>query len=131
MLAAGSPEVVDFVEAYQQNRNLAQSRGPSGYRVVVVERRKYLAVDEVPTFEGNDCAGQSGRFLVDRETGVVFTIRGYGQRGDRIGTLSRLAVQYREGSATFNAAAGCHWETGGSHVATWPQPLAEIVPIRS
>ena len=119
MLNAASSEVVEFLAAYQENRNLAASRGPSGYRVVVVERRKYLAIDEVPTFEGRDCPGQSGRFMLDRETGLVYTIRGYGQRGDRIGTLDALTRQYRAGSATFRPDAEGHLETRHSHVAAW------------
>lgn len=105
MLTADSPEVRDFAAAYQENKNLAHARGPSGYRIVVVDRRKYLAIDEVPTFEGSDCPGQSGRFLVDKATGDVYTIRGYGQRGHRIGTVADLTEKYRACSATFRPAA--------------------------
>ncbi len=114
-----SPEVLDFVEAYQENRNLVATIGPSGYRIVTVGRRKYIAVDEIPTFEGRDCPGQSGRFLVDRETGVVYTIKGYGQKGYRIGDLAGLAQQYREGTATFRPEARAHTETTHSRVARW------------
>lgn len=115
-----SPEVVDFVAAYEENRNLAHGRGLSGYRVVVVARRKYLAVDEVPTFEGRDCPHQqSGRFLVDRETRQVFTIRGYGQRGWYVGDLATLATQYRTASGTFRPGARCHVERGRGRVASW------------
>lgn len=128
MLTDTSPEVREFVAAAQENRDLAKQRSaPSGYRIVVVVRRKYLAVDEIPTFEGRDCSGQSGRFLVDRETAEVFTIRGYGQRGWRVGTLETLTEKFRAGSATFDPAAGCHWETSRGHVATWPTPRPKKV----
>ena len=117
-LTANSPNVVEFVAAYQENRNLASS-----WRccIVVIERRKYLAIDEA---DANDDGSpseyhRSGRFMVDRETGVVFTIRGYGQRGDRIGTLEGLAARYREGSATFRPNANTHREFTHSHVASW------------
>lgn len=118
-LHALSPEVLDFVEAYQENRNCSLSAGPSGYRIVADDRRKYIAIDEVPTFEGLDCAGRGGRFLVDRASGTVFTIRGYGQRGHRVGTLEHLAAQYREGTATYRPDARVHVESGRSRVARW------------
>lgn len=120
LLTADSPAVVAFVEAFQENTNLAKSRGPSGYRVVVVERRKYLAIDRIPTFEGRDCPGQSGVFMVDRATGTVYKIRGYGQRGDRVGDLERMTEQYRAGSATFNPEARAHWASMATECHSWP-----------
>ncbi|HXN62320.1 MAG TPA: hypothetical protein VN886_17885 [Acidimicrobiales bacterium] len=125
MLTATSSEVVDFVAAYQENRNLGHASGPSGYRIVVVERRKYLAIDEVRTFEGQDCPGQSGRFLVDRATGAVYTIRGYGQRGHRAGMLVILTEQFRQGSRTFTPEARVHVERGHARVASWPAAQTE------
>ena len=120
MLSASDPAVIEFVTAYQENRDLgSRAWTPSGYRVVTVERRKYILVDEIPTFEGVDCPGQSGRFMVDRATGEVYTIRGYGKRGHRIGTLAGLAEQYRAGSATFDPEARAHMETRRSDVARW------------
>lgn len=118
-LSAASPEVRTFVAAYEENKNLTSAGRPSGYRIVVVERRKYLAVDEVLTFEGADCPGQSGRFMVDRETGAVFTILGYGKRGHRVGTLEGLTAKYLKGSATFWPDARSHSETSRSRVARW------------
>lgn len=105
-----------------RDRNLAHAQGPSGYRIVIIERRKYINVDEKPTFEGEDCPGQSGRFMVDRATGEVFTIKGYGQRGQRIGTLEALAAQYRAASATYHPAARAFSETRGSRCARWHTP---------
>ena len=122
---ATDPEVQDFLEAYQTNRHLAAPDGPSGYRVVVIERRKYLAVDEIPTFEGQDCAGQAGRFLVDRADGSVFTIRGYGQRGHRIGTLASLTATYRAGTATYPGGPRptAHVEDRYSRAARWARHI--------
>lgn len=119
MLTAQSPEVADFVAAYQENRNLAAHNWR--YVIVVSERRKYLAVDEADANENGSASDmhRSGRFMVDRETSVVYTIRGYGQRGDRIGTLATLTAKFREGSASFQPEAGCHVETGRSRVASW------------
>lgn len=133
MLTATSPEILAMIEAYQENCNLAHSRGRSGYRIVVVERRKYLAIDEVPTFDGEDCPSQSGRFLIDRATSVVYSIKGYGQRGWRVGTVEGLTAQYLAGSATFNRDAGGHVATRHSRVASWgghPSQLAPIIPLR-
>ena len=117
---ADSPAVRGMIDAYQENRNMAQ-RGPSGYRIVAIDRRKYVAIDEILTFEGRDCPGQSGRFMVERATGRVFTIRGYGQRGHYIGTVEGLTEQYRAGSATFpEGGSSVHVETGWSRVASVP-----------
>lgn len=129
---ADSDAIREMVAAYEENRNLAHGRGPSGYRVVVVDRRKYLAIDEVPTFEGRDCPGQGGRFLVDKATGVVYTIKGYGQRGWRIGTVEGLTAKYREGSATFRPDAPGHTEGAYDRAARWPAPKggAAAAPAR-
>jgi hypothetical protein len=113
MLTATSPEVLDFAEAYQENVSLARKWA---YKIVAIDRRKYVAIDE--TDEGPS-VHRSGRFLVDREDGTVYTIKGYGQKGYRIGTLSGLAQQYREGTATFRPEATAHTETTHSRVARW------------
>lgn len=123
MLTAESPEVVEFIAAYQENKNLAHSWR---YVIVATARRKYLAIDEADD-NGDGTPSEfhrSGRFMVDRETGAVYMIRGYGQRGDRIGTLEGLAAKYREGTATFNPNARAHLEGRRDHVAVWPKHLA-------
>jgi hypothetical protein len=122
-LSATSPEMLDFVEAFQENRNLGwRGRGRSGSRIVAVERRKYIAIDEIHTFEGADCPGQSGVFLIDRETWEVYKIEGYGKRGRRVGSMAELAIRYREASATFTPETTAYSETRGSHVATAMNP---------
>jgi hypothetical protein len=123
MLGANSPEVLELIAAMDENLALVhERRGPSSYRVVVVERKKYLAVDKVATFEGRDGPGQGGLFLVDRADGTVYTIRGYGKRGHRVSEVVRLAAEYRAASLTYRENAGAHWETGLTKVASWTKP---------
>lgn len=126
MLSATSPEVVEFVAAYEENRNLGVSQEwrANGWRVVIVaaERRKYLAIDESDAYGEEDAqldVHRSGRFLVDRETGTVYTIRGYGQRGHRVGALDTLAASFRAGTATYRPEARAHVERGHARVASW------------
>src|SRR5258708_470804 len=91
-LSANSPEIRDLVAAYEENRNLGSFgylRNAYPYTIVAIDRRKYVAIDET-------CGEvhHSGRFLVDRATGEVYSIRGYGQRGHRVGTVAGLTEQY-------------------------------------
>ncbi len=127
LLTAESPEVAEFVAAYQENRNLAASSSwlAGGWRIAIVAetRRKYVLVDETDAYNGEPPrldVSRSGRFMVDRSSGEVFTIRGYGQRGHRIGSLAGLTASYRAGSATYVAGSRTHMETGHSLVASWP-----------
>lgn len=115
-----------MVAAFEENRNLAAAHSwrANGWSVVIVaeDRRKYIAIDETDALDGEvRGSNRSGRFLVDRETGDVFTIRGYGQRGHRIGTVEGLTEKYRAGSATFDAEVRAHVETSYSKVASWGQ----------
>lgn len=122
---ATSPEVVAFMTAVQENRNLAVSRDwrPNGWevRIVAEDRRKYIAVDETDAYQGELMADvhRSGRFLVDRATGVVYTIEGYGRKGHRVGTLEGLTAKFVEATATYNPEARAHVETSRSKVASW------------
>ena len=113
LLSADSPEVVDFMAAYEENRNLATTWR---YRIVGETRRGYITIDEADADGG---PSRSGRFMVARATGEVFTIRGYGKKGYRIGTLADLTGDYRAASATFRPDARCHTETSRSRVARW------------
>jgi hypothetical protein len=115
-LTATSPEVVDFVEAFKENRNLAHF-----FKVDVIAetRRTYISIDEIDDGDTPPYVHRGGLFLIDRETGVVYTIRGYGQRGYRLTTMATLAAKYREGSASFRPDQGFHTETRGSRVARW------------
>ncbi len=51
------------------------------YAKTAKDRRKYVALD----------AGSSGAFLVDKQTGNVFTIKAYGVPNRRIGHIDELS----------------------------------------
>src|SRR6266700_6580121 len=89
---ADSLEIRLFVAAYEENQNIA---GHS-CRIITEDRRKYIAIDEQYMAGEGAFIGRSGRFLIDRATGIVYTIKGYGQRGYRIGTVTGLTAQYRD-----------------------------------
>jgi hypothetical protein len=122
--SADSPAVVAFMQAVQDNRNLAVSKDwrANGWevRIVATDRRKYIAVDEADAFEGElQDHHRGGRFLVDRATGVVYTIEGYGKRGRACGTLEGLTVDFTLASATYNPEARSHVVAGKKLIATW------------
>jgi hypothetical protein len=104
---ADSPEIRRFVAAYEENQNIA---GHS-CQIIAEDRRKYIAIDE------ERAGSRSGRFLIDRTTGIVYTIKGYGQRGYSVGTVTGLTAQYRDATATYDPRSRMHTETGGSRVA--------------
>jgi hypothetical protein len=122
---ASSPEVQAFMVAVQDNRNLAVGRDwrANGWevRIVAEDRRKYIAVDETDAYQGELMADvhRSGRFLVDRATGVVYTIEGYGRKGHRVGTLEDLTAKFVAATATYDPEARSHVETSKSKVASW------------
>lgn len=97
MLTDDSPEIREFMEAYEANQKI--SRRWCYDRVVAETRRKYILIDE--TTESG--VSRSGRFMVDRETGYVYTILGYGKRGHLIGTsLGKMVAEYRAATASFD-----------------------------
>ena len=85
MLSATSQEIQRFQAAALINH------GRADQPIIATERRKYIALDR----------DNSGLFLVDRQTAIVYAIRGYGQRGERIGSLSNLIAQYEAANATY------------------------------
>jgi hypothetical protein len=122
--SADSPEVVAFMTAVQDNRNLAVSRDwrANGWevRIVASDRRKYIAIDEADAYQGElQDHHRGGRFLVDRTNGYVYTIEGYGKRGRFVGTLEGLTAKFIEASATYDAKATAHVVAGKSLVASW------------
>lgn len=126
MLGASSPEVRDFAAAFEENRNLTvrtstNPGGWKGYRIVLEDRRKYIAVDETDLGDTPPYTHRSGRFLIDRETGVVYSIKGYGQRGYRLGTVTDLTAKYRAASATFDPNRTSYSVTSHSMVAETPR----------
>lgn len=77
MYNATSTEVQQFVAAYTRVVGY-------NYPLTATTRKKYIAVDR----DG------SGVFLVERTTGRVYNVKGYGQRGLWVGTLSNLTSAY-------------------------------------
>jgi len=116
-LSADSPVIRELCSAYQENRNLTGWR----YQIIAEDRRKYIAIDETDEGDHPPYVHRSGRFLVDRSDGVVYTIKGYGQRGHRVGIVETLTASYREGTATYptDRKPTCHVETSHSRVARW------------
>ena len=104
MLSATSPEVLDFIAAYQENQDTAN------HRTIAEDRKKYIAIDEVDR-----------RFLIDKETGVVYSIKGDGQRGYRVGTVESMPASYRKATASFDPNSSVHMEARGSNLATSPR----------
>ncbi len=93
MLTADSKEVQEFLAAWHEN---GRARFEASYNNLVyddyapktaINRRRFIALDE-----GKVC--RSGRFLVERETGDVYSIKAYGVPNRKIGTIATLTAQY-------------------------------------
>ena len=56
------------------------------YAKTAKDRSKYIALDD----------GTSGAFLVEKLTGDVWTIKGYGRKNRRVGTLDELIAHYQD-----------------------------------
>lgn len=123
--SATSPEVLAFAQAVQDNRNCAASAAwrANGWevRILASNRTKYIAIDETDALDGKvlDDVHLSGRFLVDRATGRVYTIAGYGRKGNYAGELAALTAKFVEATATFDPNARAHVERGQARVASW------------
>lgn len=123
--SATSPEVLALCEAMQENRNLAVSAQwrANGWevRIIAKNRTKYIAIDETDAFEGKvmDDVHCSGRLLVDRATGTVYSIEGYGRKGHRVGELEALTAKFVAATATYDPEARSHVETARTKVASW------------
>lgn len=98
-LAVTGPEdqkVKDFLDAWHENgrQPFATSYANSyaagyydaehGHRKHARDRKKFVALDE----------GDSGVFLVEKETGKVFTIKGYGRPNHYVGMIEELTAKY-------------------------------------
>ena len=122
MLTADSPAVRDFVAAYEANQNIAGHP----IKVIAEDRRKYIVVDEVdadatPPYRYPHIAHRGGRFMIDRETGAVHSIRGYGKAHYRVGDVAELTQRYREGTESFgDRPSRVHVEHGHAKVASAP-----------
>ena len=92
MLTAESQKIKDFLEAWHENNRSSFERrfknlNYDSYKVKSAkDRRKYIALDE----------GTSGRFLVDRQTGIIYGIAAYGVPKYRLGHINDLTREFRE-----------------------------------
>jgi hypothetical protein len=77
MYSTDSAEVVAFVAAYQRVKGW-------NYPLSTSQTPKYIRVDR----------DHSGVFLIERSTGRVYNVQGYGKRGSQAGTLSNLTSAY-------------------------------------
>lgn len=106
-LSASSPEIIEAVNAW----NAALERhARTGWKGHATDRRKYIALDE----EVNGEHFASGHFLIDRETGDIWTIRGYGQRGG-------IVMNLRDWVAYWNSAPGRDAQRGAYNGSTGRQ----------
>lgn len=101
-LTTHSPEIRELVAQVTENRindgkrmGLTYPGWEKSHTAHAVDRRKYIAID----------VDGSGLMLVDKAEGVVYGIRGYGQRGDRIGDIQRVTAQFRSANASFDPSA--------------------------
>lgn len=89
-LTADHPMICEFLAGWHEaGRAEFERRCPSldydsYYAKTAHERRKYIALDEGST----DGVHRSGVYLVDRATGEVWTIKGYGVPNRRLGTVT-------------------------------------------
>lgn len=91
MLTAESREIRDFVAAWHENNRALFERQFKNLdydtyeKKAAKERRKYIALDE----------GTSGRFLVDKKTGMVYGIAAYGVPKYPLGHIDELTERFR------------------------------------
>lgn len=126
-LTADSPEIRDFIAAYEENINLGHFG--KNQKVIAEDRRKYIAIDEVdrdatPPYHYPNVSHRGGRFLIDREDGTVYSIEGYGKRGYRLGEAGAMTARYREATRTFNPDSRVMVEHGHAGVRTTPKAPA-------
>ncbi len=102
-LAVTDPAIQKFLVAWHEAGRPAFEReykrldyDSPAYQHVARDRRKYIALDR----------GDSGVYLVDKATGDVFTIKGYGVPKRRVGTLAELTDEYRRGARINPADPG-------------------------
>lgn len=135
MLSASSPEIRELLEAFKANQDVAHTRTGGWYMKPIAEdRKKYIAIDEVDRdatapFHYPHISHRGGRFLIDRNDGVVYTIKGYGQRGYRVGTVESLTRRYREATATFDPSLHMH-AMGRDMVAVAPQRKSGLTVLQ-
>lgn len=99
-LTANSPKILAFLAAWHENGRASFNRMTPGldyddYKAKTAkERRKYIALDY-----GNQ-HNRSGCFLVERETGIVYSIKAYGVPNRVLGSLAEMTAKFVAASAT-------------------------------
>lgn len=91
-------KIDDFVEAWHENGRIGWNYEYLNYdeyeRKTVKPRNKYVALDR----------GTSGAFLVEKATGMVWSIKAYGVPNRMLGTLEDMTAKYREATGSGHAA---------------------------
>lgn len=89
-MTAESREIKDFIAAWHENNRDSFERQFKSLdydtyeKKAAKERRKYIALDE----------GTSGRFLVDKKTGMVYGIAAYGVPKYSLGHIDELTEKF-------------------------------------
>jgi hypothetical protein len=90
--SADSPIIRRFLEVWHENgRREFEKSYPSlnydgeYYSKKAIDRKKFIALDR---------GGSGGVFLVDRNTGEVYSIKGYGVPNRKLGRIERMVEYY-------------------------------------
>ncbi len=95
------PAVAAFLSAWHENGRAAFERSTPSldydtyYPKTAKDRSKYIALDRGGEFN------RSGVFLLDKATGIVWSIKGYGVKNRQLGHIDALTAKYESGRSTF------------------------------
>ena len=96
LLDANSPEITDFLKAWHENQRPQFEKNytnldydSQNYVKNAKTRNKYIACDR----------GTSGMYLVDRETGAVYSIKSYGTPNRFLGGLLSITALFKRQTA--------------------------------
>lgn len=97
-ISISDPRIAEFLALWHENGREHFARcyphlyatgaydSPAYAKTAKDRGRKYIALDD----------GTSGRFLLEKATGEVWTIKAYGRPNRRVSTLGGLIREYRE-----------------------------------
>lgn len=81
-----------FERTYPNSYAIGSYDSPDGELKTAKDRgRRWIALDK----------GTSGVFLLEKETGDVYSIKAYGRPNRKVGTLASLTAQYTAGTGTY------------------------------
>ncbi|OFV86870.1 MAG: hypothetical protein A3J75_00130 [Acidobacteria bacterium RBG_16_68_9] len=95
-LTADNPDIQEFLAAWHETGRARFERDHSALIYDeyapkrAIQRRRFIALNRVT----------GGRYLVERQTGVVYSIRAYGVANRPLGSLVALAAAYRRATAS-------------------------------